>query len=277
MTARPTTEELRRYETVYGVRDVESERDFRPVYYPVSDGMPMSDSQLGGAEMVRLTQTLQDWYADVPDVYVWMNLFVYYEPRNPRAVVSPDVFVAIGADKEPERLVYFIWREGVPPTVVFEVMSSSAHLDDQGPKRDTYARMGVKEYVLYDPHHEFMHPPLQFNRLEAGVYQRLEPDDSGGFESEALDLRLQLVDGRLRFFNRRTGAMLRSPAERTADAERAAIVAEEAAAEAMQRAEQEAEARRVAEQRAEREAEARRALEERIAALEARLRDQIQD
>lgn len=68
-----TIKEMRRYETVYGVREFESELDHRPIYYPVSDGMPMSDPALGGAEMVRITQTLEDWYADVPDVYVWRD------------------------------------------------------------------------------------------------------------------------------------------------------------------------------------------------------------
>lgn len=245
MATRPNVEEMLKYATVYGVRDFASERDHRPVYYPVSDGRLMSESQLGGAEMVRITQTLQDWFADVPDVYVWMNLFVYYEPRNPRAAVSPDVFVAIGADKEPERMVYFVWREGVPPTVVFEVLSSSTHLEDQGHKREVYQRIGVREYVLYDPHHDFMDPPLQVNRLESGGYRRLEPDGTGGFVSEALGLRLRMVERWLRFFRLDTGEMLLSPAERPLAAERRA--AEETAA--------------------------RRALEARIAELEQRLSD----
>ncbi len=259
MTTRSTVEQMRKYETVYGVRDFDSELDARPIYYPVSDGMPMSDSQLGGAEMVRITQTLQDWYADVSDVYVWMNMFVYFEPGNPRAAVSPDVFVAIGADKEPDRIVYFVWREGIPPTVVFEVLSSNTHRRDQGPKLETYQRMGVKEYVLYDPHLEFMDPPLQMNRLEAGVYRRLEPDITGAFPSDALGLHLRLVEQRLRFFRSDTGEMLRSPAERTLDAERRLV--------------EEVAARRAAEESRAGEAAARRALEARVAELEARLRD----
>lgn len=272
MVTRQTIEEMLKYETVHGVRDFESELNHRPVYYPVSDGEPMSDSQLGGTEIVRITQTLQDWFADVPDVYVWGNMFVYYEPRNPRAAVSPDVFVAIGANKEPERLVYFIWREGVPPTVVFEVASKSTFLKDQGYKREVYQRIGVREYVLYDPHHEFMDPPLQVNRLRRGAYRPLAPDTRGAFLSESLGLELRMVHGRLRFFNPSTGEMLRAPAERTRDAERAAAEADRRAAEANRRA---AEAERLhaeAERRLAEEAEARRALEARIAELEARQR-----
>ena len=250
MVGPPSIQELHEYETVYGVRDPDSELDCRPVYYPVTDGLPMSDSQLGGSEMVRITQTLQDWFAPVPDVYVWMNMFVYYEPRNPRASVSPDVFVAIGAAKEPLRKVYFVWREGVPPTVTFEVLSSSTHLEDVERKPEIYARMGVHEYVLYDPHQEFMEPPLQVMRLEAGVYRPVEPDETGAFLSEPLGLLLRLVDGRLRFFDPRTGNMVLSPAERTLAAEQRA----------------EAEARRAAE-----EAAARRAAEERAAELQAQI------
>ena len=258
MTA-DTIKEMLKYETVYGIREFESELDHRPIYYPVSDGMPMSDSPLGGAKMVRITQTLEDWFADVPDVYVWMNMFVYYEPGNPRAAVSPDVFVAIGAAKDLPRLVYFVWREGVPPTVVFEVLSSSTHLRDQGPKRESYQRMGVKEYILYAPHHKFMDPPLQFNVLEGGVYRRLEPDETGAFVSETLGLRLRMMERRLRFFRLDTGEMLLSPAERTLEAERHAAEADQRAAEA--------------ERRAEEEAAARRALEARLAELERRQRE----
>ena len=252
-----TIEEMRRYETVYGVREFESELDHRPIYYPVSDGMPMSDSYLGGIEMVRIMQTLDDWYADVPDVYVWMNMFVYFEPGNPHAAVSPDVAVAIGAEKAPERIVYFVWREGVPPTVVFEVLSSNTHRRDQGPKRESYQRMGVKEYILYDPHHEFMDPPLQVNVLEGGVYRRLEPDETGAFVSETLGLRLRMVNRRLRFFRLDTGEVLLSPAERTLEAERRV-------------AEAEAEIAAAAERAAAAESEAAR-LREELAALRARL------
>ena len=85
------------------------------VVYPEGDGQPLAEIQIHGAVIVDLMEKLQDFFADRPDVYVWMNLFVYYERGNPAAVVAPDVFVAIGAAKEPPRRTYRIWQEGVPP------------------------------------------------------------------------------------------------------------------------------------------------------------------
>jgi hypothetical protein len=48
----------------------------------------------------------------------------------------------------------------------------------------------------------------------------MTPDEDGRLASDALDMWLTLVEGRLRFFGRRIGAMLLSPGERaTAEAE----------------------------------------------------------
>ncbi len=216
------------------------------VVYPVSDDQPMSDSQLGAAEMVRITQTLQDAFAGRADVYVWMNMFVYYEEGRPSAVFSPDVFVVIGVAKEPMRKVWKVWEEGKPPTVIFEVTSSSTYRDDEIRKMQLYARLGVREYILYDPHAEFLRAPLQGYQLEGWAYQPMSTDADGALLSDALGMRLLLVDGRLRFFDRETGRELLSPVERLAEVEA----------------------------RAEAETAARAAAEARIAELERLLRQQ---
>lgn len=52
-------------------------------------------------------------YADVPDVYVWGNLFLYYREGDPRACVAPDVFLirGVGKRKENPRRTYKLWEE----------------------------------------------------------------------------------------------------------------------------------------------------------------------
>jgi Uma2 family endonuclease len=212
------------------------------VFYPESDDQPMSDSQLGGAEMVRITQTLQAAFADRPDVYVWMNMFVYYERGNPAAVFSPDVFVVTGVPKEPMRRTWKVWEEGKQPTVIFEVASSSTYRDDALRKMLLYARLGVEEYVLYDPHAEFLREPLQGYRLDGRTYVPLATDAAGALLSDALGMRLMLVDGRLRFVDRQTGRELLSPDEQL-DAEQAAREAAEARAAAAEARAAELEAR----------------------------------
>jgi Uma2 family endonuclease len=225
----------------------------------------MGETEVHAAEIMRLILTLRDHFAGRPDVYVWGDLLLYYEEGNPRAVVVPDVFVALGASREPQRRIYKLWEEGVPPTFVIEVTSPSTRRVDLGRKRDLYAGLGVAEYVLYDPLDEYLTPALQGVMLERGAYRPMARDAEGSLVSAALGLRLSLVAGRLRLIDAVTGAPLLSPEEHAAQASARAAEASARAAEASVRA-AETEARAAA------EAEARQRAEQRIAALEAELR-----
>jgi Uma2 family endonuclease len=182
----------------------------RPVHYPESDGKPMGETETHIREIVRLIQTLDRRFADRDDVYVGGDLLVYYEEGNPRAVVVPDVFVAIGAAKGPRRRIWKLWEERVPPTLVVEVTSPSTRREDLGRKRTLYARLGVSEYVLYDPLGEYLRPSLQGYRLESGRYEAM-PAEQGVLVSGVLDALLQLQDGSLQLLDRRTGAPLLDP------------------------------------------------------------------
>lgn len=224
----------------------------KTVVYPESDGKPMAESDLHRKEMTRLIQTSEDAFAARPDVYVSGNLLLYYEAGNPRASVAPDVMVVKGVPKLPLRRIYKLWEEGAPPATVIEVTSPTTRREDLHRKWDLYARLGVREYVLYDPLGEYLRPPLQGYRLAEGAYEPMATDADGALVSEELGMRLMLVDGRLRLFDKTTGTPLLSPRER---------------------AEVEAEARRDAEQRAEVESEARQQAEARIVELEALLRE----
>ena len=228
------------------------------VVYPESDGQPLAETQLTGAEMVRITETLQDYFAARNDVYVWMNMFVYFEQGNPSAVVAPDVFVVIGAPKEPWRRTWRTWEEGLPPTVVFEVTSSSTRQVDVRTKPDIYERMGVAEYFMYDPHGDYLRPPLRGLRLVDDRYTPMIEEADGALVSGALDLRLVLRDGRLIFVN--SGERVLPSREETARMQTIRADTEAARADAETA-------------RANAEAEARRALEQRLAEMELLLRE----
>ena len=184
------------------------------VYYPESDGKPMAESDPHRDELTRGVQTLQDAFGR-PDVYVSGNLLIYYEEGNPRASVAPDVLVVKGVPKR-QRTIYKLWEEGVAPATVIEVTSPSTRREDLVKKRNLYAQLGVREYFLYDLLAEYLRPALQGFRLEAGEYHPIEPDADGALVSDELDMLLKLVDGRLRFFDWRTGAPLLSQAEQLA-------------------------------------------------------------
>lgn len=191
----------------------------REVRYPERDGKPMGETETHIREIMRLIQTLDGAFADRPDLYVGGDLLVYYQEGNPRAVVVPDVFVAVGAPKLPQRRIYKLWEEVVPPTFVIDVTSPSTRRVDLGRKRELYAQLGVREYLLYDPLGEYLRPALQGFHLESGVYRPLEQDTTGALISEALGLLLHLDDGRLRLRVAATGSALLDPAERAAVAE----------------------------------------------------------
>jgi Uma2 family endonuclease len=180
--------------------------------YPESDGKPVAETDVHIDALIYLREALRDYFRETPEVYVAGNLLLYYEEGNPSACVSPDVFVVKGVSKYARR-TYRLWEEGQAPCVVFEITSRGTRLEDLGNKRALYAMLGVQEYFLYDPLDEYLQPPLQGYRLEAGDYQRMQRAASGGLTSQALGLDVQVVSGRLRLVNPATGEHLLSPSE----------------------------------------------------------------
>jgi Uma2 family endonuclease len=199
------------------------------VYYPESDGKPMAETPLHRDEMYELIFRLRQHYAADPGVYVSGNMMMYYEQGNPAACFSPDVFVAKGAGNS-ERRVYRLWVEASGPTVVFEVSSRSTSLEDEGNKKVLCQRLGVQEYWLYDPEGEYLAPRLQGYRLKAWHYLPIAAEPDGALVSDALGLRLDLVDGLLTVRDRTTGNKLLRSGE--LEVARLAAVHEALAAEA---------------------------------------------
>ena len=209
------------------------------VVYPCSDGQPMGESDLHIDCMSYVLHALR-WHFEKSareDVYVSANSFLYYEQGNPRAVVAPDVFVVRGAPGH-LRDSYLLWKEAKGPDFVLEVTSASARREDEGRKRGVYAALGVEEYFLYDPRGEYLTPPLQGFRLQAGAYQPLPavavlPGGGAVVPSEVLGLELRDRRGErmLRLHDPATGRDLPTYREffRAREAEAAAHLQEVAA------------------------------------------------
>jgi Uma2 family endonuclease len=228
-----------------------------PVYYPETDGKPMAESDLHRELMFYVIHLLQRFFAG-RKVYVTGNLLVYYEKGNNRKSVSPDCFVV--HDVEPkQRTSYKIWEEGRGPEVVFEVSSKSTHREDLTKKMRLYAKLGVREYFIYDPTSDYLNPPLIAYQLT----DNHESDNQGyipmmplneevtlgdlsfipgegeapEYESELLRLRITLdEENRLIFFDSETGEQLLSDEEARLRAERQVAEAERQAAEAERQA-----------------------------------------
>jgi Uma2 family endonuclease len=255
------------------------ERPVRPrrVHYPESDGKPMGETDLHRDLMTDLIFALK-WFLRSTRAYVAGNLFIYYEEGNPRAAVAPDVFVVLGVEQR-RRRIFQTWREGGrAPDVVIEITSKKTRKDDRERKPTIYAALGVREYFIFDPHGEYLEPPLQGYRLVQGAY---EPIATYPLRSEVLNLELRQEDGMLRLYHPQTGERLptsdeEAQARRAAEAARLAAEAARLAAEAARLA---AERQLVIEAQARLAVEAARlAAEERAAQLEAevaRLRTEL--
>jgi Uma2 family endonuclease len=219
------------------------------VRYPESDGEPMAETDVHREQMLYLIEALKDHYRDRDDVYVAGNLFVYYEEGNPQAVLAPDVFVVFGVPDK-RRRTYKVWEEGQTPDVVFEITSPSTKAEDLGSKKGVYAYLGVKEYFLYDPLGDYLHPAFQGYALDEtapmSVYRPIASDAEGVLHSQQLGLMLRVEGDLLRLYDPATGEKLLTPQEAQA-ARRAEAAARQA------------------------EAAARRAAEARVAELEAEL------
>ncbi len=257
------------------------------VEYPSEDGIPMASSFKHALWMIACFRVLMHWFRGQLEVFVGIDLLVFYERGNKKASVAPDVFVSFGVPRR-SRPSYKVWEEGKPPDVVWEFGPPSSIKGDAGTKKEKYRRMGVREYWLLDLDGEYHDRPVKGFKLVNGQYVELpweeRPDATLAVWSPALQLEQRCTEGELRFWDRKTEKYLELPeeqAESRADREaQARKQADQARREAESRADREAQARegadqarREAESRAESEAQARKEAES-LAESEAQAREE---
>lgn len=252
----------------------------------------MAWSLCQGRAMVDAEYPIRFRYESRDDVFVSIDLLVYYSEGPWPKSVAPNVFVSFGVPSYP-REVYRIEEEGKPPDWVLEVASPKTFRYNVGGKKDLYEEIGVGEYWVYDPHGDLHDPRLRGWVLGPAGYRELvdlrRPGVPVALWSEALGLELHFDGADLRLWDpamlghlRRIGESVRRAdiAESQLGAELQPLQAAEQRADiAEAKLEVESQARQAAEQRAaaasrraETEARARREMEARNAALEEQLR-----
>ena len=138
---------------------------------------------------------------------------MYYNQHDGREHMSPDVYVILDR-RPPAPPSWKTWIEGKFPDIVFEIASPSTQKEDVSlaykGKRALYARLGVREYYVYDPQEE-MDPVFQGfesrdERLEPlpllaskGIYSplfgaELRPVVMGGSERRPAGRWLRVID-----------------------------------------------------------------------------------
>jgi Uma2 family endonuclease len=150
--------------------------------------------------MLELIETLRAYYQGSPRVYVSGNLLVFYVPGDKRRHLSPDVFVVRRIPKH-NRENYLIWEEGKAPEVVIELTSKTTKKEDLGKKFTLYRdALQVREYYLFDPHRDYLQPPLQGYRLAKGEYVPIRWV-AGRLPSKILGLHLEANGKELRLYD----------------------------------------------------------------------------
>ncbi len=244
------------------------------IEYPTEDGVPLAESDYQAIPLMYAVTGLRDFFRRRPDVYVSGNLLVYYEEGNVDASVAPDVFVVFGVPSH-RRPIYKVWEEGKSPDFVMEITSNHTRDEDEGPKRELYESLGVREYWQYDPTGDYLEPPLRCLSLVRGEYEELTEtrlgDGSLVMYSAVLGLEVRVEEGGLRFRDPETGESISTFTELRQGRQQARQQAELARQQAEQAQRQAEDARRAAEARLEREVAARQAAAAQVAELQALL------
>jgi len=146
-----------------------------PEELPSSDDTPVDNEEqnllpnLLLATLYRIWSHRQDWFFGVD--------MALYHPTgdNPKIPIVPDGFLSLGVERQKGgkfRRSYVVWDEGnVVPLLTLEMVSHKPG-GEYSHKLETYRKLGVLYYVVYNP--EFAqrdrHAPFEVYRWQAGEY-----------------------------------------------------------------------------------------------------------
>ena len=88
--------------------------------YPIRDGNPMAETPIHRRATVDAVMALEFFFEKRSDVYVGCDMLMYYREGDVNRNVVPDVWVAFGVPKLPERNNWLIWLEGKGPDFVLD-------------------------------------------------------------------------------------------------------------------------------------------------------------
>ncbi len=202
------------------------------IEYPDDDGKPMSDNTLQYDWIVTLQSGLAALFRDNLDVFVAGNLLWYAVEGKVKRRTAPDVMVAFGRPKG-YRGSYKQWVEnGIPPQVVFEVLSPGNRPTGMAKKLLFYETYGVEEYYIYDPDHVKL---TGYKRNPDGLFSPIP--NTNGYISPRLGIKFDMSGEEL-VVVRPDGQQFLTYlelAQQKAEAEQRSAEAEQRSAEAEQR------------------------------------------
>jgi Uma2 family endonuclease len=176
--------------------------------YPSSDGKPVAETQVHVRLLLRLLGMLECHFRKEEDVLVAGNIFLYYAEGEPKKRRSPDIMVVKGVRGRHSRRSFMTWLERTVPSCIIELTSKKTAKEDINVKKPLYRRLGVREYILFDPLEEYLPKQLMGYRLIKGRYKRIETEPDGSLISRELGLRLVPDGENLGLYDVETGERL---------------------------------------------------------------------
>ena len=167
--------------------------DFDPTVYPIKDDMGEGTLQRFISELLR--GLIERWLeACGTPTFVGADQFFYWEQFNATASVAPDVYVLPGAPLSAKVGAWKVWKTHLVPSFAFEVVSRDVDKDYlTSPAK--YARLGVKELIVFDPEYEESRSRVRFQvfrRSKRGLV-RVESTDADRVKSHVLGCHLRVV------------------------------------------------------------------------------------
>lgn len=129
--------------------------------------------------------------------YIGWDVFIEWDPSDPRARVSPDAFILDGQDPKIAPSIWQTWAPGCdPPRFAMEVVSKRSRTKDYDVSPSRYAALGVEELAVFDadPHGDEAFALQIFRRSPRGQFLRVHAG-AGPAESKVLGAWLVVADG----------------------------------------------------------------------------------
>ena len=161
---------------------------------------PPLETDLHLQQMILLLNCLNWLWRDRNDYFAAGNLSIYYSPQQRKSedVRGPDFFVVLGTDRRARRS-WTVWEEGGKyPNVIVEIVSDSTANKDRNLKKGVYQDIfRTPDYFWFDPDSK----EFAGFHLVDGRYAPLEPNARGWLWSAQLQLFLDLLEDKPRFFS----------------------------------------------------------------------------
>lgn len=159
--------------------------------------------------------------------FVGWDVFVEWDPNDPRARVSPDTFLLDGQAPDISPSIWRTWAPGCdPPRFALEIVSDKSRTKDYDTSPLRYAALGVEELAVFDatPRGDEAFPLQLFRRSPRGQFLRVHAG-AGPVESAVLGAWLVVADGgkHVRLARNAEGTELVPTAEERADTAEARV------------------------------------------------------